>query len=150
MSRPSWEEYALTIAYAASIRSEDPWGKVGACAIRHDNTVAGLGYNGALPGKTIDWSDREGRLKEVIHAELNCLAYCKPGECRLLACTLLPCGECLKTIARYGIKTVVYGQEYHRDKSSLETAERFGIRLIKIELTRDPNLPALPPGPSSV
>jgi len=139
MSRPSWEEYALTIAYAAAIRSEDPWGKVGACALRHDNTIAGLGYNGALPGKTIDWSDRDGRLKEVIHAELNCLAYCKPGECRLLACTLLPCGECLKTIARYGISTVVYGREYKRDSSSLEMAERFGIKLVQMAVKIRPD-----------
>jgi len=148
--RPDWDEAALVQAYAATIRSEDPIRQVGACALRHDNSVAGVGYNGALAGREINWENEEERLREVIHAEVNCLAYCRPGECRLLACTLLPCNSCLKLIARYGIKRVVYGETYERDPSSLSTAERFGIELRHICLSQgQPQSPSCePPSPA--
>ena len=45
--RPCWEEYALELAKVAAKRSEDPYLKVGASVLRYDNSVAGLGYNGA-------------------------------------------------------------------------------------------------------
>ena len=50
MKRLDWEEYALELARVASLRSEDPFMKVGACVLRNDNSVAGVGYNGAPPG----------------------------------------------------------------------------------------------------
>ena len=57
--RPSWEEYALELAKVASKRSEDPYLKVGASVLRYDNSVAGLGYNGAPPNIEIDWDEME-------------------------------------------------------------------------------------------
>ncbi len=41
--RLSWAEYALKIAETAAERSEDPHRKVGACALNHQNMVAGVG-----------------------------------------------------------------------------------------------------------
>ena len=99
--RIDWERYALSLAKVAALRSEDPFVKVGACVLRHDNSVASLGYNGAPPKINIDWSDRDERRRRVIHAEANALRYVKPQECRLLACTLLPCNDCLKLISSY-------------------------------------------------
>lgn len=130
--RPSWEEYALLLAETAKLRSEDIYLKVGACALRFDHSVAALGYNGAPPGIEIDWSDRDKRRVKVSHAESNCLRYCKPGEIWLLASTLQPCCDCLKQIAMYGIKLVVYKEEYKRDEFSLDLAKEFGINLVKI------------------
>ena len=82
--------------------------KVGACILRHDNSVASLGYNGAPKGVEINWEDRDDRRQRVIHAEPNALRYISPNEAYLLACTLLPCNECLRNIASYGIKKVIY------------------------------------------
>tara|TARA_R110002051_G_scaffold106091_2_gene179189 strand:+ start:1463 stop:1867 length:405 start_codon:yes stop_codon:yes gene_type:complete len=130
MERISWEEYALALARIASLRSEDPYVKVGACVLRHDNSVAGVGYNGAPPSLDIDWDDRDERRKRVIHAEINALRYSRPDECYLLACSLLPCNDCLKTIASYGIKKLVFGEEYDKDVSSLDLASEFGIELV--------------------
>jgi dCMP deaminase len=130
MERLSWEEYALALARAASLRSEDPYVKVGACVLRHDNSVAGVGYNGAPSSLDIDWGDRDERRKRVIHAEINALRYTHPDECYLLACSLLPCNDCLKTIASYGIKKLVFGEEYDKDQSSLDLANEFGIELV--------------------
>ncbi len=132
--RIDWERYALSLAKVAALRSEDPFVKVGACVLRHDNSVASLGYNGAPPKINIDWSDRDERRRRVIHAEANALRYVKPQECRLLACTLLPCNDCLKLISSYGIKEVVYIEEYDKDCSSLTLASEFGINLKKINV----------------
>ena len=129
MLRIDWESYALKLAFVASERSEDPWLKVGCCLLRQDNSVAGLGYNGAPPGVDIDWSDRDERRKRVVHAEVNALRYSSPGECALLDCTHLPCNECLRMIASYGIKKIIYTHEYENDRSSLELSSQFDIDL---------------------
>jgi dCMP deaminase len=130
--RLSWEEYALELAWVASRRSEDPYLKVGACVLRHDNSVASLGYNGAPMGVEIDWSDRDERRKRVVHAEINALRYIKPNEGYLLACTHLPCNDCLKSIASYGITSVAFRELYDRDTSSTELCKEFGINLQSI------------------
>ena len=81
MSRIDWKAYALKLAIVASERSEDKHHKVGACVLRHDNSVGGLGYNGAPSGVNIDWDNRDERRKRVVHAEVNALRYVKPNEC---------------------------------------------------------------------
>ena len=129
LKRLSWEEYALALARVASLRSEDPYVKVGACVLRHDNSVAGLGYNGAPSSLNINWENRDERRKRVVHAEINALRYTKPNECYLLACNLLPCNDCLKMAASYGIKKIVFDKFYDRDDSSLSIAKEFGLNL---------------------
>jgi dCMP deaminase len=133
----NWNEYALDIACAVAGKSKDPWRKVGACLIRHDNSIASVGYNGFPSGMQEDWSDRDKRRKFVVHAEQNALRYVKPDECRLIAVTLLPCNDCLKAVASYGIKEIVYAQTYELDESTLELAEQFGINLT-CEKKREP------------
>jgi dCMP deaminase len=132
MSRISWEEYALKLAETASIRSEDPYLKVGACVLRHDNSVAGLGYNGSPSGYEIDWSDRDSRRPFVSHAERSALRYCKPGEAKLIAITLSPCQHCIMDIAMFGIKKVVFRNFYERDEKSFEIAHKFDIEMVQI------------------
>lgn len=126
-----WHEYALELAEVAKLKSKDPWKKVGACLLRHDNTVAGIGFNGFPAGMNEDWQDRDKRRLFTVHAEQNALRYVKPNECRLIAVTLLPCNDCLKAIASYGIKRVVYRDLYDRDMTSIDLAGDFGIELIK-------------------
>ena len=128
----NWNEYALEIATVAAKKSKDPWRQVGACLLRHDNTVAGIGFNGFPAGMREDWQDRDKRRLFVIHAEQNALRYVKPDECSLMAVTLLPCNDCLKAIASHGIKTVIYRDIYERDITSITLAQDFGIKLIRI------------------
>lgn len=110
MVRPDWKEYALLLAETAAVRSEDPWLKVGAVVLRRDNSVAGVGYNGAPSGVSIDWVDRDGRRPFVIHAEVNALRFTTPIDTRggLLATTHRPCAACMPLIAAHGITTIVY------------------------------------------
>lgn len=134
--RISWERYALNLAHAAMSRSEDPYVKVGACILREDHTVASVGYNGAPPGIDMDWSDRDGRRKRVIHAEANALRYIRPGEGTFLAATMLPCLECLKSARAYGITDVVYDEEYtsgaYDTTETLQIASEFGVNVSKV------------------
>ncbi len=130
--RLSWEEYALALAKTASLRSEDPYKKVGACVLRHDKSVASIGFNGAPRGVEIDWSNRDERRKRVIHAEINALSYVRPNEGWLIASTLLPCHTCFKSIVAHGIKRVVFEEIYTQDDLSLILAKEFGIELIQL------------------
>ena len=126
------EEYALELAKIASLRSEDPFQKVGACIVRFDKSIAGLGYNGAPSGIKIDWSNREERRKRVLHAEVNALRYVKPNESMMIACTLLPCRSCIQMIAAYNIKKIIYNDIYLLDKSAIKLCKEWDIKLIKI------------------
>ena len=128
----NWNEYAINIATTVSEKSKDPWRKVGACILRSDNSIAAVGYNGFPAGMLEDWSNRDTRRSFVVHAEQNALRYTRPGEGVLIAVTTLPCNDCLKAIAAYGIKQVTYKESYEYDESSLKLAEYFGITLEKI------------------
>ena len=108
--RPSWERYGLQLATVAAGRSEDPHVQVGAVVFRADNSVAGIGYNGAPSGITINWEDRDRRRPWVIHAEVNALRWVTPTEAcgGWIATTHHPCAACLTVIASYGLKRLVY------------------------------------------
>ncbi len=128
----NWDEYAMSIAETVAQKSKDPWHKVGAVILREDNSVASVGYNGFPQGVTEDWNNRDKRRLLVIHAEQNALRYTKPREGKTLYSTLLPCNDCLKSIAAYGIKRVIYKETYQQDQSSLEIAELRGIELTQM------------------
>ena len=135
MTRLSWHDYALELAKTTALRSEDPYRKVGACALNEDHMVLGLGYNGLASGKEAPlefWLDRDERRKYMIHAEANCLSLCKKGEVDLLAVTLLPCSYCATMIATYGVREVIYAEEYERDSSALDIFKFYDIKLKKI------------------
>ena len=137
MNRASWPEYALSLAQTAATRSEDPYHKVGACALAHDNKVLSLGYNGLAPNKNTKesfWEDRDARRPYMIHAEANCLSLFEAGKCKLLAVTLLPCSYCATMIAAYGISNVVYAEVYDRDTTALEIFKFYNINLENISL----------------
>tara|TARA_Y100000592_G_scaffold93984_1_gene158065 strand:- start:9537 stop:9944 length:408 start_codon:yes stop_codon:yes gene_type:complete len=135
MPRKSWEEYALSLAFAASERSEDPYQKVGACALGWDHEVLGLGYNGLQAGKNVEpsfWEDRDSRRPYMIHAEVNCLAGVERNKCKVLAVTLLPCAYCATLIAAHEIPHVVYRDVYERDTKALDIFKFYDIELIKL------------------
>ncbi len=134
-NRISWEEYALKIAEVAALRSEDRFVQVGSCALDYSNRVIGVAYNGLASSISVPdsfWDDRDARRPFMIHAEVNLLSLVKRGECRLLACTLLPCSCCASMIASYGIKTVVYRDVYSRDDKALEIFKFNGIECKQI------------------
>jgi dCMP deaminase len=137
--RINWDEYALSLAQVAKLRSEDFYRKVGACALDHENRVLGVAYNGLKSGKIVPdsfWSDREKRRPFMLHAEANLLSLFKKGDCKTIALTCSPCSACATLIAAHDIKRVIYCDEYELDKSGLDILNFYDIELIKIDSTQ--------------
>ena len=126
----------MLLAFAAARRSEDPYRKVGACALNKDKMVVGMGYNGLASGTNVPaqfWGNRDERRKFMIHAETNCLSLCKKGEVDILAVTLLPCSYCATMIASYGVKEVLYHEEYENDQSAKDIFNFYNIEMLKFD-----------------
>ena len=135
--RLSWAETAMKLAYnIAEYRSQDPYVQVGACIIKKDKSML-LGYNGAPSGIDIDWSNRNRRRKRVLHAEANVLNFVKPNEVELLACTHIPCVECLKAIVQKKIDKVYFCEflDNYDSDLTIEMAVEFGVNLIHLPKT---------------
>lgn len=136
--RSTWEEHAMNLATIAMNRSEDPFQKVGACILGHNNEVLSVAYNGLAAGINVApefWNDRDARRPYMIHAESNALARIKMGEGNILACTLLPCSSCATNIAAYGIKHVIFKDVYSRDIKSIDIFKFYGISCNQVDPT---------------
>ena len=132
--RLSIPEYAMALAEVASLRSEDPFRKVGAAALDWNNRVIGTAYNGLAPGFDAPegfWDDRDKRQKFMLHAEVNLCSLFKRGEAKLVATTTMPCTACMQTLCAYGIKEVYYGEVY-RASDAPEVAALYGVRLEQV------------------
>jgi len=143
--RLSIPQYAMALAQVASLRSEDPYRKVGAAALDFDNRVIGTAYNGLAPGFNPTpefWADRDGRQKFMLHAEVNLCSLFRRGEAKLVATTTMPCTACMQTLCAYGIKEIYYREVYHVSDAP-EIAALYGV---KLEQVRDfPSLDFISP-----
>lgn len=119
--RPSWDEYFMELAFAASRRSTCPRRSVGAILVK-DKTVIGTGYNGS-PSSAPHCTDvgcligELGTCTRTQHAEENALsrALVVPHESTIY-CTDLPCIDCARRIVKAGVKRVVYSKDYSRTR----------------------------------
>jgi dCMP deaminase len=127
-------EYAMALAHVASLRSEDPFRKVGAVAFDFDNRVIGTAYNGLAPGfnaKSDFWIDRDDRRKYMIHAEVNLCSLFTRGNVKLIACTTMPCTSCMQMICAYGVREVYFRDDYP-DSEAIAIAELYAIQLVQL------------------
>jgi len=132
--RLSIPRYAMALAHVASLRSEDPYRKVGAAALDFDNRVIGTAYNGLAPGFDPPdgfWADREARQKFMLHAEVNLCSLFRRGEARLVATTTMPCTACMQTLCAYGIREIYYHDVYHVSDAP-EIAALYGVHLEQV------------------
>lgn len=144
MNRPNLDEYFMTVAVAAALRSTCPRGSCGAVVAGFGKIIS-AGYNGAPPNMPhcdevgCDLQvvrDRE-RCVRVIHAERNALAR-SAGRGDALYSTSHPCFECLKEIlAHPEIQRVVWLTEYPdpaRDALETEVLQRRRLRIARLTL----------------
>jgi len=115
-NRPQRLFYLLNAAYLTAERSTCLKQKVGAIVFNPISKAISMGYNGAPSGlpHCIDvgcLEDELGHCLRAVHAELNSLLKGVPGS-SLLVSTHFPCIECCKAIINYGIKRVIYCEEY--------------------------------------
>ena len=124
----------MALAEVASLRSEDPFRKVGAAALDADNRVIATAYNGLAPGFDAPsdfWDDLEGRQKFMLHAEVNLCSLFKRGEAKLVATTTMPCTSCMQTLCAYGIEEI-YFREIYKESDAPVIAKVYGIKLEQI------------------
>ena len=144
----SWDEYFMSVAYLAGMRSKDPHTQVGACIVSSDNKILSMGYNGLPIGCSDDefpW-EREGEKLDTkylytVHSELNAILNYRGGslEGAKLYVSLFPCNECAKAIIQAGIKTVVYDDDKYYDTPSVIASKRMmdaaGVRYYRYKRT---------------
>ena len=127
---------AKNIAYKVAENSQDPHKKVGAVILAKNGRVLSVGYNGLIEGKNPSkgfWENRDFRRPFIIHAEVNAFScISRYDEPFLIYVTLLPCGHCANLIACYGIKNVVYSEEYASDTSAKKIFKYYNISCKKI------------------
>ena len=133
-TRLSIPEYAMALAHVASLRSEDPFRKVGAVAFDFDNRVIGTAYNGLAPGFNADhqfWVDRDSRRKFMLHAEVNLCSLFTRGNVKLIACTTEPCTSCAQMLCAYGVKEI-YFRDGYPDSEARAICQLYGIKLERL------------------
>lgn len=138
----TWDDYFMSVAKLASMRSKDPNTQVGACIVGQDNVIISTGYNGFPKGCSDDefpWA-REGedtKYPFVVHAELNSILNANGKDLRgsKLYVALFPCNECAKAIIQAGIKTIVYDCDKYEHTPSVIASKRMldaaGVRYYK-------------------
>ena len=132
--RLSIPQYAMALAHVASLRSEDPYRKVGAAALDFDNRVIGTAYNGLAPGYDPPagfWDDREARQKFMLHAEVNLCSLFRRGEVKLVATTTMPCTACMQTLCAYGVREIYY-RDIYQESDAEEIARIYRVRLERV------------------
>jgi dCMP deaminase len=132
--RLSIPRYAMALAHVASLRSEDPYRKVGAAALDPDNRVIGTAYNGLAPGFDPPpgfWDDREARHKFMLHAEVNLCSLFRRGEARIVASTTMPCTACMQTLCAHGIREIYY-RDVYQESDAPAIAALYGVKLEQI------------------
>ena len=144
----SWDEYFMSVAILAAMRSKDPSTQVGCCIVDNNNIILSTGYNGMPMGCSDDeypW-DREGeetKYPYVVHAELNAIlnAGGKSLKGARLFVDLFPCNECAKAIIQSGISEVVYLRDKYATAANMIASRRMltsaGIKLTQLIPTKD-------------
>ena len=111
MSRPSWDEYFMTMAYLVASRSTDESTHAGAVIVRPDNSVVSTGYNGPVRGEDNPPQTRPEKYLYFEHAERNAIFNAAKHGSSLDGCKLyvnfVPCADCARAIVQSGIKEII-------------------------------------------
>lgn len=143
-SRPSWDEYFMSIAELVGSRATCSRGRSG-CVIVKDKRILVTGYVGSPIGQahcddighemhTVinDDGTSSDHCVRTAHAEQNAIAQsAKLGisiDGSTLYCHMTPCYTCAKVIINAGIKKVVVLKDYHRGQRSKDVFEQSGIK----------------------
>lgn len=146
----SWDEYFMSVAKLAAMRSKDPNTQVGCCIVSRDNRILSAGYNGAPNGFNDDdfpWGREGNRLDTkymyVCHSELNAILNYRGNNNDFIDGKIyvryFPCNECAKAIIQAGIKEVIYSYNYDYDhhsdemKASIRMFDACGVKYRKFD-----------------
>lgn len=120
-----WVHYFFLHARCVATLSRDPSTKVGAVIVNPTTrAVVATGYNGfprGISDAPADYNDRETKLLQIVHAELNAILNAAANGAQVSGCvlfvTLPPCMECTKAIIQSGIIAVYFCNDPDKDDS---------------------------------
>ena len=121
MTRPTWNEYFINMAIAASTRSTCPRASVGAVIVCQDKYPIATGYNGSIAGEPHCIDEGciivDGHCIRTLHAESNAINIAKRVSGldvtgMTMYCTHAPCWFCAQYIVGSGISKVFYLNAY--------------------------------------
>ena len=142
-TRPSWDEYFMSIAEQVAERSTCLRRHIGAVIVK-DKRILTTGYNGVPSG--IEHCTTAGCLRDKlnipsgerhelcrgIHAEQNAVIqaarYGTPIEGATVYCTAQPCVLCSKILINAGITEIVFSGSYP-DELSLQLLSEANMKL---------------------
>ena len=145
-NRPSWDDYFLELADAASKRATCNRGKSG-CVIVRDKQVLATGYVGSPTGlphcddvghllKKVIQEDGEvtDHCVRTVHSEQNAICQAAKRGISILGATvytrMTPCRTCAMLLINCGIERVVCERKY---QLAAESENLFADAAIKIE-----------------
>ncbi|MBU0951442.1 MAG: cytidine/deoxycytidylate deaminase family protein [Elusimicrobia bacterium] len=145
MSRPSWDEYFIKMAFLVAERSTCRRHHVGAVIVR-DKRILTTGYNGSPSGtkdclelgclreKLHILSGTRHEICRAVHAEQNAIIQAGLHGINIggstIYCTHSPCNLCAKMIANAKISRFVTCTDY-ADKSFKKLFKEVGIKFSK-------------------
>jgi len=111
----TWDEYFLTMAATAALKSKDRSTKVGAIIVGPDHEVISTGFNGFPRGIDDNLEKRHARPAKyswTVHAEKNSIYNAAMHGSATRGCTMYitglpPCASCARAIIQAGIVAVV-------------------------------------------
>ena len=149
MTRPSWDDYFLTLVDQVAARATCDRGRSG-CVVVRDKRIICTGYVGSpsgLPHCDEDGHDLKRMMDEdgtvrrhcvrTVHAEQNAICqaarYGLPLEGTTLYCSMEPCRVCAMLIASSGIGRVVAKRRYHAGGDTRDILARAGVELTVLD-----------------
>jgi dCMP deaminase len=148
-SRPSWDEYFMSIAKVVAMRSNCMKRKIAAIIVK-DKRVISTGYNGTPRGakncneggcpRCNGMAESGTALDECLccHGEENAITQAAYHGTSLKGSTLYttfsPCLLCTKMIINSGIVEVVYNEDYPLNERAMALLNECGIKLRRHKL----------------
>lgn len=136
--RLDWDQYFMSIAYLASMRSPCDRLHVGSVIVR-DNRLISMGYNGFISGAPHVSRIRDNHEQAIIHSEVNAIVDCARRGVSLdgakIYVTHYPCINCFRSIAGSGIREIIYSEDYRNDPLVSDIAGESNIKIYQLSIS---------------
>jgi dCMP deaminase len=131
-----WDDYFMSIAFLASMRSPCRRLRVGSVIVK-DNRIIAMGYNGFIAGAPHVSRLRDNHEQAIIHSEVNAVSDCARRGASLqdaaIYVTHYPCINCFRSLAACGIKRIHYYSDYNNDPLISLLSQDAGIVILHQE-----------------
>ena len=138
-----WDQRFMELAAHVATWSKDPSTKTGAVIVRHDRTIAAVGYNGFPRGMSDypHWyEDRNTKLSRIIHCEMNAIMSCQDANHSGYTLYTFPfssCDRCFVHMVQWGIVRFVYNEpmKWEGDFEKVKQyAKEMGVGLCELDI----------------